>query len=331
LARKQLSGVELVLQWNSLGGALAGVLRALGEPSATPWVMGISGLAFRLALPLSGEELAEPGADACIDIERAARLIRHLGRKVETVHAWPNSPIYAKRRAEAVKRIHTCIDRGVPAIVYDLHLPQFGLVLGYDDKAGAWQVATVMSGQYGGTLALGRWPVPERPGPVLAVLLGGREKVDQRYAVAESLRFAVDYAAHGDPRDPSGAAHGLAAYTRWAEAFARGEPVSAPGNALLVQMLQSARRDAAAFLRGDASRLLSGAAGPLARAASAYDAEVLALSRMVTMFPFPSGGDPASPAARVVATAALREALAREQEALSAIREALARLEVRRW
>jgi hypothetical protein len=259
--------------------------------------------------------------EACIDIRRTASLIRNLGRKVDTIHILPDDPAYVRQRAEAVKRVHKCIDRGAPGIVYDLHLPQFGLVTGYDGKDGTWQVSTAMSGQYGGTLALSRWPVPERPGPVLAVLLTGKEKVDAQRAVHAALGYAVDYAEHGEPGDPSGAVHGLAAYARWQQAFARGEPVSAPGNAMLVQMLQSARRDAAAFLRGDARRVHPAAAPSLARAAAAYDAEVLALSRMMTMFPFPSGGDTASPAARVVAEGALREAAVREREAIAALRE----------
>jgi hypothetical protein len=100
--------------------------------------------------------------------------------------------------------------------------------------------------------------------------------------------------------------------------------VSPSGNAVLVQMLQSARRDAATFLRGEASRLLPAVGPVLARAAMAYDAEALALSRMMTMFPFPSGGDTNSAAARVVAASALREALTREHEALGALREVLA-------
>jgi hypothetical protein len=320
MARRLLTGVETVENWSSLAGALTGALRFLGERAEPAWVMGVSGLAFRLALPVHAGTVAAPGAETAIDLERAAPLLRNLGRAVAIVRADPGTRDYARRREEVVRRVRRGIDRGIPAVVYDLHLPRFGLVTGYDDRAGAWIVSTMLSGQYGALLPLSRWPVPERPAPVIALLLGDRVRVDPRRAVREALAFAVRYAARGDPGDPTGAVHGPAAYARWREAFERGEDVSAAGNAVLVQVLQSARRDAAAFLRGDAARLLPAAAPALARAADAYWAEVLALSRMMTLFPYPTGGDPSGPAARLAAAGALREALAREQEALAALR-----------
>lgn len=322
MGNKLLAGAEYIDNWTSVAGALTGALRFLGDPVSAAWVMGVSGHAFRLALPVGPEGVALPGAETALDLIRAAGLYRNLGRKVEVIHAESGARDERKQRDEAIKRVRKRIDRGIPAIVYDLHLPKFGLVTGYDDTTNTWQVRTVLTTEYAGTLPLSRWPVPEQHEPVIAILLGGNVKIEPRRSIPEALRFAVDYAEHGDPGDTSSALHGFAAYERWQEAFARGEPVSPTGNALLVQILQSARRDAAAFLRADADRMLPHAAEALSRAAAAYDAEALAISRMMTMFPFPTGGDTTNPASRVVATGALREALAREREAIEAIREA---------
>lgn len=322
MGQKLLAGAEIVPNWDSLGGALQGVLAYLGEPAAAPWVMGISGRAFRLALPIVDGEAAATGADAAFDPGPVAAAIRNLSHKVEILTACPSDPRIPKQREEAIRRIRKSVDRGIPAAVYDLQLPKFGLVKGYDDRASVWYVSTAVSGQYGETLPLARWPVPEQRSPLVVVLLDGRAKVDPRRAVRAALGFALTYAERGDPGDPSGAIHGLAAYVRWRQAFADGEPISPTGNATLVQTLQSARRDAAAFLRADAARLLPAAAPALRSAAVSYDAEALALSRMMTMFPYPSGGDPHSRASRLVAASALSEALAREQEAISALRAA---------
>jgi hypothetical protein len=322
MARKLLAAAEIAPNWDSLAGALEGVLRFLGEPATAPWVMGVTGRAFRLLLPIAGSAIAETGSGAVLDLEQTAPLLRNLGRKVEIVAARAGARDYHKRRDEAVKHVRSSIDHGIPAVVYDLHLPAYGIVKGYDDRAGVWYVSTIMSGQYGEALPLNRWPVPERPAPVLAVLLSGRVKVEPRRAVTDGLRFAADHAERGPFTDE--AVSGFAAYERWRQAFYQGEPVPAATNAALVQELQSARRDAAAFLRGAATRALPDAAALLARAAAAYDAEVLAVSRMMTMFPYPSGGNPANPAARLVAVAALRDALMHEREAIAALREALA-------
>jgi hypothetical protein len=324
MGRVILAGAEPVDNWTSFAGALHGVLRFLGEPVTRPWVMGVSGYAFRLALPAVEGVVAAGPIEAAFDPQRTAALTSHLGWKVEIIATQPGGREYAKRRAEVIGRVHKSIDRGRPVVVYGLHLPRFGVVKGYDDRAGLWFVGSMLSTQYGEALPLDRWPVPERADPVLAVFLVSRTRGDPRRAVLAALQYALTYAAEGEPGDPTGAVHGRAAYRHWQETFAGGAPIAPAGNALLVHQLQSARRDAAAFLREDAARLLPAAAPALHRAAAAYDAEALALSRLVTLFPFPSGGDPDNPAARLSAAAALRQALAREEEALAALRAALA-------
>jgi len=57
----------------------------------------------------------------------------------------------------------------------------------------------------------------------------------------------------------------------------------------------------------------------LAEAAEAYAAVVLELSRMATLFPYPSGGDVRSPGTRRAGAAALRRARAAEERALAAL------------
>lgn len=324
MGRVILAGAEPVENWTSLAGALHGVLRFLGEPVTRPWVMGVCGCAFRLALPARDGVVAAGPIEAAFDPQRIAALAGNLGWTVEIIAAQPGEREYAKRRAAVIGRVRKSIDRGRPAVVYGLHLPRFGVVKGYDDRAGVWFVGSLLSSQYGEALPLERWPVPERAEPVLALFLDNRVTRDPRRAVLAALRYALTYATEGEPGDPTGAAHGRAAYRRWQEAFARGAPLAPAGNTLLVHQLQAARRDAAAFLRAEAARLLPAAAPALHRAAAAYDAEALALSRLVTLFPFPSGGDPDNLAARLSAAAALREAQAHEEEALGALRAALA-------
>jgi hypothetical protein len=200
MTRKLLAGAEYIDNWTSVAGALTGALRFLGDPATVSWVMGVSGHAFRLALPVGPDGVALPGAETALDLRRAAGLYRNLGRKVEIIHAAAGARDERKHRDEAVKRVRRSIDRGIPAIVYDLHLPKFGLVIGYDDAANTWQVRTVLTAAYAGTLPLSRWPVPERREPVIAVLLDGNVRVDPRRAVFDALRFAVDYTGKGEPR-----------------------------------------------------------------------------------------------------------------------------------
>ena len=312
---KLLDNVELSPNWTSVVGALHGVLRPLGE-TVPPWqLMGVTGHAFRNALTEQDGIVAGGPQAAAVDFRRMMPLYRNSGRRFELITADRAARDFPKRRADALKRIRRSIDRGRPAIAYDLHIPEFGIIFGYDDRAHMLAVRSLMSGQYGEVLAESRWPVPERDGRLIVLLAGGRERVDPARALRDALRFAVDYAQRGDPGDPTGASHGFAAYQRWRDAFEQGRTIDAGGNALAVQTVQNARRDAAQFLRDAAVASQSGA-GPLAEAAAAYDLAALALSRMATFFPYPSGGDVAGPGARIVAVGALREAEEHERTAI---------------
>ena len=324
MTAKRIAGVSLTFSWTSLIGALDGVLRALGAARPFHELMGVTGFAFRLALTEEAGVLAAAPAAAAVGLRSALPLLENAGVGLELMEARPDEPAYGDRRHEALRAMRRSIDRGRPAIAYDLHVPEFGIVGGYDDAAGTLTVSTLMSGQFGATLAERRWPVPERRGPMIVLVPGRLRPVDPGGAAVTALRFAVAYAEAGDPDDSTGATHGLAAYARWRECFERGEPIDPAGNARAIQTVQAARRDAARFLRE--SGFGAPAAGALAKAAEAYERVALAVSRMATLFPYPAGGDPTSPAGRHVALAALRDAEAHEREALEQVRAALASL-----
>jgi hypothetical protein len=315
----RLPNVTLAPNWTTLVGALEGAFCALGDTVHTHTLMGTTGHAFRITLTEEDGVLAAAPAAPALDLDRAVRLYRNTGRTIDVRTATTAQRDYPKRRARALRDIQRTIKRGRPAIAYDIHLPEYGIIHGFDDRARILYVSSLMSGQYGEALPESRWPVPERTGRMIVLLVGDRGRYDPARARHDALRFALDYAANGDPGDPTGATHGLAAFVRWRAAFERGLPIDPAGNARLIQTVQTARRDAARFLRevaaGEPHR------GPaLLDAATAYDRGALALSRMATLFPYPAGGDVTGAGGKIVAVGALAEAEAQERAALAAIR-----------
>jgi hypothetical protein len=315
MGAKRLRPVPIAFNWTSLVGALEGVLRAAGEAPSSAYLMGVTGFAFRLALTSEDGVLFAGPAAAAFDLRRTLALIRNTGLKLEPLDAAATDRDYAKRRDDALKRIRKSIDRGRPALAYNLHIPEWGVIWGYDDRARTLTVSSMMSGQYGETLAESRWPVPERPGRLLALLVEGRAKVDPARARRDALTFALAYAEHGDPGDPTDAAHGLAAFARWSDALASEAAIEPAGHAHAIQTVQTARRDAARFLREMAPDLPD-AAPALTEAAAAYDRVALAFSRLATLFPYPAGGDIGSRGTRLAALGSLRAAEAEERAAL---------------
>ncbi|MGD9893015.1 MAG: hypothetical protein AB7U18_17185, partial [Dehalococcoidia bacterium] len=307
------------ITWTTIVGAIYGVLGSLVDPRPTHELMGMTGHAFRLALTEQNGVVAAGSAAAAADFARVLPLYRNTGRAFALIEASPADRGYTKLREKAIKQIRKSISRRRPVVAFDLHLPEFGIVFGYDDRMHTLEVSSLMSSQYGATLAESRWPVPEQEQRLIVLVTGKEQRIERARAERDALRFALDYAAHGDPGDPTRAAHGLTAFARWRAAFEQGREIDPAGNARIIQTVQTARRDAARFLRENVAGTIPAAASDAAVAATAYDRVALAFSRMATLFPYPAGGDVTGAAGRLVALAALREAEEHERAALYAI------------
>ena len=312
-----------VSRWTSAAGALEGVLRALGAgaPANAAYpdeVLALSGHAFRLAIVSTPDGEIGATGPACFSAQTALPLYEGLGWRFTAIEAAPDDPHFLERRQEALDRVRTSLDRGRPAIAFGLHIPDFGIVRGYQ---GADLIATTtLSPQYGERLPAAQWPAPGRPSPIRVFIPEQQVKLDRRLALRALVDFVVGYAAHGDPGPTLGppAVHGLAAFDRWVEVLLGSEVVSPEGQAYCVQALQEGRKAAAAFLRAEARRRRD-LRTACTTAAQAYDTVVLELSRVATLFPFPNGGDVVSAGNRRAGAAYVRRAQAAEEQAITAL------------
>src|SRR5215212_8500127 len=146
MTQKRLANVAIAFTWTTLVGALAGVLNSLGESRPVATLMGVTGHAFRLALTEADGVLAGSPAATAVDFGRALPLYANAGRNLELITADTTASDFPRRREEALKKIRRSIDRRRPAIAYDLHLPEFGVISGYDDRAHTLFVSSMMSG-----------------------------------------------------------------------------------------------------------------------------------------------------------------------------------------
>jgi hypothetical protein len=322
MARKLLTGAGIVENWTSVAGAIHGVLRYLGIAVDQPTVMGVSGHAFRLAIAESEAGIASSLSPFLFDLERASRLYSGLGLAWETEVLLPGEVEYQRLRKRVIDRIRRSIDHKRPAAVFGLHLGEFGIVNGYDDRAAVLYVSTSLSSQYGTSLPLEQWPAPGRPELIEALIPGRVHGVDALAADRAAIDFAVAYAEQGDAGGPSGVLHGFAAYDRWLEAYERQLPLDAAGNARTIQILQAARLDAAAYLRAVALRHAN-VGSKLTQAADAYRSEALELSSLSTLFPYPAGGDTDNSGLVAAAAGSVRRGFACERDAIRNLKEAL--------
>jgi hypothetical protein len=324
LADRRLLAARFEANWSSLIGAFHGAFDALGDEPDADWLMGVSGHAFRAAFSNDAGSLIGSETWLSVDHADSLGLYRNMGRDLDLIHARAAEPGFAAAKDEAVRRIEKSIDRGTPVIAQGLHTPEFGIIRGYNKKTRAFYVSTISQEQTGEAMPIAAWP----PGPerrLNVFLIGKRRTVSPDQAIRAAITFACEYAELGETTEPGNEArvtHGFKAFDDWAKGLAGGLPLNAMAHAYNIQCVLSARRHAASFL--DRFALETAVSGRLLAAAAAYRDEVLAWTRLASLFPYPGVGEIEGLAARLEGSRYLLQALVHERVAVEHLREALA-------
>ena len=315
-------GARFVTNWTTAAGALEGVLNFLGTPLPRHAIMGLTGHAWHTCLGSREGIVALPSGPVDLDWEAACARYARLGWQWERFGAVlrPGDD-WAEMRFAAAAWARPFLDSGRPLIGWDFHLHEHAVVYGYDDERGGFLVDHVLSGDAGPFASWDDWPsklgLLELFAPVRTA------EMDPVEAIAGALETALSCFAGGDGPD-DGQARGTAALDAWATAMDAETEVDRAGNAYTLAVLQTARLDGYAFL-ADVAEALPDIARPLNQAITALKAETQALSPLLTLFPFPSGGhgNVANAGLRRGAAMALRRAAEHERTAAAAITEAL--------
>jgi hypothetical protein len=317
-----LPTADYASHWTSMAGALAGTLRSLGGTLTAADVNSRSGHAFRFAVAPSLTEDGAIGADGPnrFAVAPVADLYASLGWRLSTIERDSSSADFARVRQQALTGLRASTAAGRAAIVYGVQLPEFGIVRAVE--ADALLVSTAVSTQFGQRVPLHQWPAPGNALPLRVFLLD--ERTRETLALGPLLRFVIAYARNGDPPTDvgvRGAATGFAAFERWIALLEGEARIAASGHAYCLQTLQQARHEASAFLR--AAGAGTAVDRPLRAAAVAYTAESVALAQLITLFPYPNGGDVVSPGSRHIAALYARRVYDAEREAVGHIAGAL--------
>lgn len=300
--------------WTSAGWALYRMLGFTDQKLSLPMVMGLTGQAFRITICRDDVHIAGPTMYPFGEV--LTRGLQNIGwscRIVEkqnkceipgdntnlidstllTAAAKEKRPLQEELPA-ALDLIHHSIDRGIPVLSWDLFVPEFGIIYGYDDKQ---RMLTAMECMQDDKLPydhLGRGTLED----LFILALGERTEKDQRSMLRDALTMILDH-YHGKEAPTNLGERGLRAYDVWMDAF-HGGKIEPNGNAYNIAVVQDARLYAASFLseigaewQGDGEsderiRTLS------AEVAQVYRQMAEQLQELASLFPFPSGGDPNS-------------------------------------
>ena len=319
-----LPPLTIAPNWTSAAGALESILARLGAPLPRHAVMGLSGHAWHLCLGTHEGVTALPSGPADIDPEWQRAAYARTGFEWTRFGAPLDGSADATLKQRAVEWTKSHLGSGRPLIGWDFHLHEHAVVYGYDDVRDGFLLSDILTPDLGSFVALADWPSSvgriELFAPVAPI------ESDPLETIAASLQAALEAFAGHD--GPDGQPRGTAALTSWANTFEGDGEVDRAGNAYTLAVLAAARTDGAAFL-ADLADSITPAEEALRAASRALIEETRALSPLITLFPFPSGGhgNVANPGLRRAAAMALRRAARHEESAASHIAQALAAIE----
>ncbi len=314
---------RFITNWTTAAGALEGILASLGAPLPRHAIMGLTGHAWHTCLGTKAGVSALPSGPTDLDWEHLVRGYRRTGFVWERYSAaLAAGEDWARPRAAAVDWATSHLDAGRPLIGWDFQLHEFAVVYGYDRSSCGFLVDGVYGPEFGPFAAWDEWPSSLGRIELFAPL----EPIDDDpvETVVDALQDALDcFAGNNGPEDAQ--PRGTKALTAWADVLDGEGEVDRAGNAYTLAVTQAARMDGALFLK-DVAEALPDLAAPLGIAERAIREEATALSPLITLFPFPSGGhgNVNNAGLRRAAAMALRRAAKHEAAATTAITDALA-------
>lgn len=314
--------ITIAPNWTSAAGALEAILAHLGEPLPRHAVMGLSGHAWHFCLGTREGVTALPSGPADIDPYWLVASYARTGFTWQRFDAPTRPGDVAAFKGDAVAWARQHLEAGRPLIGWDFHLHEHAVVFGYDAAREGFLISDVLTSDLGPFVGVGDWPSTVGRIELLApVAPAERDPLD---TIVDSLTAALD-AFEGRDGASDDQPRGTAGLVAWADAFDGEGEIDRAGNAYTLAVLAAARTDGAAFLT-DLAESLPAAAEDLQSAAQSIHEETKALSPLLTLFPFPSGGhgNVANAGLRRAAAMALRRAAQHEMDAAEHIRQAVA-------
>jgi hypothetical protein len=198
---------------------MASLATALNHTDGTidpVWLMGSSAFAFRINVNV----VMCPSAMSIFDFSAILQeAIEQAGHEcVYVSRLWDEEDVEAERRDEAHAAIIEAIDRGAPAVIWDIHDTEWGLVVGYDEDARCYKTLS-----HTGTPASLPYDRLGRNGiDILSVAIPAAPNNRSRdEAVLRSLSTAVAHADGEEWTESPDYRNGLAGYDLWATLFDR--------------------------------------------------------------------------------------------------------------
>ena len=188
---------------------LASSLAASGCNLDRKLITGASGFAFRIWI----HETMCPSAMSTFDFAALLRAgVEFCGYTcTHIIRLWDQVNMESERREQAHEAIKLAVDCGHAPVVWDIGIPEWGLIKGYDDEMQVYETIDC----FGRQGAMPYVQLGKREIPILSVTIPGKATGQSLYELAPRALAAAISHAHG-LEIRFGIVNGLEAYPVWA-------------------------------------------------------------------------------------------------------------------
>jgi hypothetical protein len=311
---KKLDNLRWVPRWVSHLGCIKGCLDYLGLGVSDAWLFGATGHAFVINV----HEVVCPSGPTAWNTEMLFKLGKNIGYEIDGVFGMKSADDFAEKQKLAWEHVRAAIDQGLPCYGWELDIPEYYVVHGYDD-----------AGYYfaGPCLDEGRGPKSWQElgdteiGVIEMYSVKSGQAADDIQTVKEALTFALEHASSPAKWIFPKYKAGLDGYDTWIRALESGM-ADEHGMAYNAAVWCECRGYAVLFLQEAKERLDGQAAALFDQALDRYQVVQANLATVADVFPF-QGMEPEhiKDEARIrTALEALRTARDAEAEGLEALR-----------
>ena len=209
---KKLDNLKWFPCWVSHLGCIQGCMKYLNLPVTRAWLYGATGHAFIMNVT---PDLC-PSGPTDWNTEMITKLGENIGYRSKIVSGWKGNEDLMHLQQIAWEHARSSIDNKNPCFGWELDLPEYYIIYGYDD------VGYYISGP---GCDDGKGPVPwKNPGTseigvleIQSIVL--KEAAKDEKTVYDSLSYALEYASHPDPWTNPTSSGGLSAFDTWIESL----------------------------------------------------------------------------------------------------------------
>jgi hypothetical protein len=202
--------------YHSYMSSLATTLNYIKGKVDPVWLMGTSAFAFRIFV----NEVMCPSAVSDFDWSSILpEAVEQVGYHcIYVSRLWNENEKEQERKEQAHAAVVEAINKGVPAVVWDVADAEWGLIVGYDDEKQSYQTLTCRAQE--SSLAFNR--LGRNGIDILSVaILGEPNSRSREEIIINSLRAAVNHAEQKEWMERPAYENGLHAYDLWALLFQR--------------------------------------------------------------------------------------------------------------